>query len=215
MYEIIVQKFGIEVATGIGGAVAALVVYAVKKGWQMWTSKKERKIKEEKEMIPRLVKRDIGVYRDLTELLVQMKADRAFIMQFHNGMYYANKGSQMKMSCTHEIVREGISREQEDMQDMLLSKFPQVISDLLSNPFVCFLTKEKDHAYYFSQLLKSQGVEKVFLSLIRDGDVLEGFLCVSYLQDESHHEGMSEDEAGKLTQDYANKIGFTLRKKDE
>jgi hypothetical protein len=72
----------------------------------------------------------------LTELMVQTKADRAFVVQFHNGTYYINKANQMKMSCTHEIVKEGISREQENLQDVILSRTPIVAIDLLSKPYV-------------------------------------------------------------------------------
>jgi hypothetical protein len=209
MYEIIIEKFGIEVATGIGGALVGLIIYASKMAWNAWLSHKERKITEEKEMIPRLVKRDIGVYRDLTELLVAVGADRAFVMQFHNGTYYVNKGNQMKMSCTHEIVREGISREQEDMQDILLSRFPSTVNDLLSSPYTSVSTK--DQSYFFAQMLKNQGVNRCIMAVIKDGEIVEGFLGVSFLADEN----VNEEEVGKLVIDYSQRIGYTLRKKDD
>lgn len=207
LIEELILRIGADTAAFIGATLAGFAGYYINKGMEAW--KKHRRIKANNS-IPDLIKKDIGVYRDLTELLVETTADRAFVMQFHNGTYYVNQANQMKMSCTHEIVREGISREQDKMQDLLLSRFPTVVGDIISNSSIVITVGKQD--YYFEQLLRHQGVMKCFVAVMRDGALIEGLIGVSYVAEES---SKTDREIMKTLESYTNKIGFTLRLNNE
>jgi hypothetical protein len=209
MFEFFIHEFGLDFGAAVGGALAGVAIYGLKKAWEVIAKHKVARARKESEMVlPNLIKKDIGVYRDLTELMIQTKADRAFVIQFHNGTYYVNKANQMKMSCTHEIVKEGISREQENMQDVLLSRTPIVAIDLLSKPYVFINTKEQDS--YFSQLLRNQGVTECVMAIMKDENIAEGFIGASFISEIED----SKTEIGKVVAQFASKIGFTLRKSD-
>lgn len=207
----IVQEFihqiGTDTAALLGAALAGFTGYYLSKGLEAWKRHKRNR----SNAIPSLIKKDIGVYRDLTELLFQTKADRAFVMQFHNGTYYVNQGGQMKMSCTHEIVREGISREQEKMQDLLISRYASTVNDVISNPSIIIAVDVNN--YYFAQMLRNQGVVKSTLAVLRNENMIEGFIGVSYVGEAE--ESTKDKEVGRLAEDYAGKIGYTLRKDHE
>jgi len=57
----------------------------------------------------------------LAELRVEMDADRAYVLQFHNGHEFSISQPIWRMSCTHEICAPGISYEAESMQNILVS----------------------------------------------------------------------------------------------
>lgn len=195
-----------ETMMTLGAGLAGFVGYYVNKS--IGSIKAHFKKKAERASVPELVKKDIGVYRDLTELLVQTEADRTFVIQFHNGTYYMNKAGQMKMSCTHEIVKDGVSREQDKMQDLLLSKYSSMVNSVIGSPYVEVCVK-KDN-YYFAQLLRSQGVETCLLCVIKDDDIIEGLIGANYL--EGHDKPKGAEEA---IMTFTKKIGFLLRSQDE
>lgn len=214
MLEHVIDKFSGEIAAAIGGAVAGFVIYSIRYLWKRWKAHKAKLQREAaSSMIPNLIKRDIGVYRDLTELMVETKADRAFVIQFHNGTYYVNKANQMKMSCTHEIVKDGISREQDNMQDLLISRFPVMINDLLNAEFITICTKDKHD--YFSQMLVNQGVGKCILAIVKDENILEGFVGISYIEGDDLCSTIDAEKIGEVVVNYAARVGYMLRSRDD
>ncbi len=64
-----------------------------------------------------------NIYTALDFLMSEMNADRAYILQFHNGGHYMSGRSQQKFSCTHEIVQRGISRECDSSKNHIVSNF--------------------------------------------------------------------------------------------
>lgn len=67
----------------------------------------------------------------LKSLMVEAKADRAYIFRFHNGDAYYNGTHKNKMSCDYEVVTNGTSREAVRLQNMPVSLFSQFIKDVL------------------------------------------------------------------------------------
>lgn len=47
----------------------------------------------------------------LNFVMEKTEADRVYIMEFHNGEHYFSGRSQQKLSCTYEVISEGISSE--------------------------------------------------------------------------------------------------------
>jgi predicted AAA+ superfamily ATPase len=127
-----------------------------------------------------------NIYAALQFLLEEMCADRAYILQFHNGGYYVSGRSQQKFSCTHEIVQPGISRECLDSQNHIVSNFHTYISEL---------TKDKKFAYtdcgdvpdhVFSSMMENKGVKSIYnVPITTLNNKVIGILGVDYVKDQA------------------------------
>lgn len=175
--------------------------------------------------IPAMIQRDMEIYNQLFDIKAKTEADRVFIFQFHNGSYYTNSASQMKMSCTHEVVSEGISRESRNMQDLILSQFAAFTGELINESFVV-LNRDNIDKYSFGMLLRSQGAKTAAFSLFTYDGIVEGFLGIVYLDDvpmdrrktdipvqNNRRKDHSEGCIASIAESYASRIGFLLRRK--
>ena len=162
--------------------------------------------------ISHLVETDIQVYTHLSDLMVTTGAVRAFVFQFHNGVFYLNASNQMKMSCTHEVVKEGFSKEGKSMQDILISRYPKSIGEIVQHEYVVLNEAEEETNFY--QLLKSQGVKVAILSKLALNDNAEGFIGITFWEGQEL-EWLEHDEenVGKQVADHASTIGYLLRGK--
>lgn len=124
-----------------------------------------------------------NVYKALEFLLNELEADRAYVIEFHNGNSYLSGRGQQKFSCTHEIVTEGTSRECIEMQEYKVSNYHSYISHLIDDgKFFSFDSDElDDHA--FSSLLHSKGVKSILNVPIKtlNGNII-GILGVDYVK---------------------------------
>ena len=95
-------------------------------------------------------------------ILEQMGADRAYIMQFHNGGYYISGKSQQKFSCSHEVSSPGTSRECHDSQNHLISNYHNYIGSIMRNQEYCYedAADIEDHA--FKNVIMSKGVLSIY-----------------------------------------------------
>lgn len=75
---------------------------------------------------------------DLSALRGEFKADRAYIFEFHNGSQFASKLPQWKISQTYEKVRNGITHEGGNLQNIYASL---IWDDFLK---VFFITSAKE-----------------------------------------------------------------------
>lgn len=81
---------------------------------------------KEKEDVVRLThQNDVVLYDKLEEIRVHLGADRAYIVQYHNGAYYKSGQSMLKSSMTHEVAAPGISREIAGAQNLPMSLFAE------------------------------------------------------------------------------------------
>ena len=71
------------------------------------------------------------IYRELTELRALIGADRAYVIQFHNGSEFLLSNPVWKLTCTHEVVRPGVTYEAGNMQGLLVSQVSDLISPIL------------------------------------------------------------------------------------
>ena len=165
------------------------------------------------------------IYNQLFEYRIRTDADRTSVFQFHNGTYYLNSTAQIKIICTHEIVAVGISRESSKLQDLFISQYTAFISKLMVDSFLV-LDKENIDKFAFGLLLRSQGVKTAILTLFKTNETIEGFLISAYLTDipldrriaqktvlEERRKLDSEGSLINISQQYASKIGFLLRKR--
>lgn len=70
------------------------------------------------------------VHENLTELRVLVRASRSLIFQFHNGGKFADGTSIRRFSVTHESCSQGVSGMMLESQDVLLTRYMELI-DLL------------------------------------------------------------------------------------
>ena len=108
--------------------------------------------------------------------------DRIMVFDFHNGEHFANNRSALKTSCTYEVTKYGVAKEQAKAQSIPLSMLPHLLEYLLEkesffiDPLVDY--KEIQPEFYFCQSL---GAEALFCNAIKDieGSTV-GFLLCQY-----------------------------------
>lgn len=70
----------------------------------------------------------VKVNNRLLELLIMMKADRAYVYQFHNGNVFTSKQPIWKISCTNEVCARGVSYESHRTQNVIVSSIWEAVS---------------------------------------------------------------------------------------
>ena len=78
------------------------------------------------------VEQNREVYTELVELRAISDADRAYVFRFHNGQEFLPSHPAWKISCTHEVVRHGVTYEAGRLQGILVSLVPNIIGPVLS-----------------------------------------------------------------------------------
>lgn len=69
----------------------------------------------------------------LSELRIKSKASRATLTQFHNGGKFADGSCMRKMSISHQSCDPKISSNMQFRQDVLVSRFVEIIQQLRDN----------------------------------------------------------------------------------
>lgn len=216
--HVALTTLGEQTGVYVGGLAAGLTLYGFHKFRDWWKKRKERK----GDLIPQLVGKDVGVYKILAELLLKADAGRAWVCQFHNGTFYANNASQMKFTCTHELVADGVSRVADQRRNLLISQYAETINDIVNSTSVAIdLGPEKDINDEFGLMLRSAGANLVVMVPLKNGSAFEGFAGICFLDDLAmirlrHYPDKTDEEImnifKKMLEPYASKIGYILRK---
>ena len=124
-----------------------------------------------------------NVYTALNFALEELNADRAYVLQFHNGGHYYSGRGQQKFSCTHESVVEGISHECSFSQEHRVSNYHAYISEMLENEGFYYHNIEDIEDVAFEALLKRKGVKSIYNVPIKtlSGKII-GILGVDYVK---------------------------------
>lgn len=79
------------------------------------------------------------VHESLTELRVLVRASRSLIFQFHNGGKFADGTSIKRFSVTHESCANGVPSMMLESQDVLLTRYMEMIDilDKKNNEMIC------------------------------------------------------------------------------
>lgn len=82
------------------------------------------------------VRREAEQNREIYTALVELRAitdcDRAYVFRFHNGMEFLPSHPAWKISCTHEVVKHGVTYESAKLQSILVSLIPNIIGPVLT-----------------------------------------------------------------------------------
>jgi hypothetical protein len=125
------------------------------------------------------------LYTKLAEVRSAMDADRAYIIQYHNGSYYKSGQSMLKFSMTHEVVAAGIGSEMGNTQSLPISMFNSVFDQFYKDGY--FIIENVDHPdvnqlaklYY-----KKRGVQSVYAYPVKNlhGHFI-GAVMVNFVKD--------------------------------
>lgn len=208
----IITAVGGEIGLLLAAVIGGVIIHAVNYVKDAYKKRKGSK----RESIPRMVENDVEIYKLLSAVMMTTKASRASVFQFHNGTHYVNTASQMKMSCTHEMVADGISKEVKNMQNLLISQYATTVNTIISNPFTTLRTTNHENED-FIQILRSQGVDTAIFAPFSRGTDIEGYISISYLDSLSENfpeESDSSIEAriGYNLSECSLRIGYLLRK---
>lgn len=121
----------------------------------------------------------------LDYVLTETEADRAYVLEFHNGEHYFSGRSQQKVSCTYEVVSDGISAECHKIQNVRTSNFHGLVKDIASEKtFKCPNLDEYTEDIAFKSFLESKGVKSVFARPIKtlNGKIL-GVIGLEYVKE--------------------------------
>lgn len=156
------------------------------------------------------LKENKEIKKELIELRKDLNADRVLIYQFHNGDYYINNSSILKMSVSFEDCNNNLVPIMDELQNMLVSKYPNLLFDILEKDYLAIEDIEQTYdRYEISHELNYREVEKFYgIKLVDKNDKFIGILTVSYLNPEK---AISFDS--NILLDYSRRITYLLDKK--
>lgn len=119
------------------------------------------------------------IHEFLTEMRVSTHADRAQIIQFHNGEYFLDGISMQKLSVTHESLSNGTSSEAAIKNGVLISHFASLMEKLDLNAAHVYRT-EKEKPTYFKNTLKASNVNSYVVIPLFYSNMKSGFLMLQW-----------------------------------
>lgn len=125
----------------------------------------------------------------------ETQADRVYVLEFHNGEHYFSGRSQQKLSCTYEVMSEGISAESHNMQNIRNSNFHGLVKSIVSETtFRCPNLENYSQDIGFKSFLERKGVQSMFARPIKtlNGRIV-GLLCLEYVKEKRAWSEEAED----------------------
>lgn len=165
--------FSVGLLVGLIGAIRR------QKTNSKWTHAREKKFVEKHSTIHEL----------LTELRITTRASRALVFQFHNGGSFVDGGSIKRFSVTHESCEMGVSSVILDSQDVLLTRYTDMIGIMDSSPSKIIRVGSMSQSP-FRSALEINNVEFFSINPLRcsDGITPLGFLCCHWCSEETLEE---------------------------
>jgi hypothetical protein len=169
--------------------------------------------KKNKDTLNEALKENTIVSEKLEKIRKEHNADRAWIMQFHNGgNFYPSGKSIQKFSMCYESVDRGINSIQSSFQNIPISLFSKSINHLLENDVVAVsdFKDERMETYGLEYTANEYGCKSVYIVSIKtiDGKFI-GTLGIEYTK---RKHVLSVDEINELLVE-ATTIGGVLYKK--
>ena len=115
----------------------------------------------------------------------ETEADRVYVMEFHNGENYFSGKSQQKLSCTYEVVSEGISCEYASLQNIRISNIHSMVQYIaMEKPFICEDVEKYTDDISFKSFLQEKGVQSLFAQPVKslNGKIL-GVIIIEYVKE--------------------------------
>ena len=136
-----------------------------------------------------------NVVTALEFILQETEADRSYVLEFHNGEHYFSGRSQQKLSCTYEIVSEGISVESQNIQNIRVSNFHGLVKSISQDQtFACRNVDQYNDDMSFRAFMQSKGVKSMFARPIKtlNGKII-GIIILEYVKEPRRWSDDAED----------------------
>lgn len=159
--------------------------------------------KHPREMFERNKVQDLRIHELLAEIRLTFRAQRAYVCKFHNGDHFVDGSEIMKLSRTHEVVRDGVSHQMTENLEKLTSRFPEQIDMVLTPGPGYELVKEMKIGSHFKAMATAGGVRAIAAVPLEKNKNMIGFIGVDF-DDENRPENIQE-----LVQ-YAQKLEYLL-----
>lgn len=169
---------GLDIISVLTGVVSAITAVA---GMYFKIRYDERKSKE----FSYDPNQHSSIIAALEYVLSETEADRAYVLEFHNGEHYFSGRSQQKLSCTYEVVSEGISSECHKIQNIRTSNFHGLTKDIASEKtFKCPNLEKYNDDITFKSFLEDKGVKSMFARPVKtlNGKIL-GIIILDYVKE--------------------------------
>lgn len=196
------EVFGIFAVGALVGVIGA--IRRQKKSLR-WSSIREKMF----------VEKHTAIHELLTELRVTVRASRAAVFQFHNGGNFVDGGSIKRFSITHESCDIGVNSVILDSQDVLLTRYADMITLMDTLPSKIVSVSSLSHTP-FRSALEINNVEYFTISPLKceDGITPLGFLCCQWCSseelDQIKTEGVSENSVESVILQTAHNINAHL-----
>ena len=166
-----------DMITLLASAMTALATLG-----SVWLGKKYLPTRD-KNCIIKETLQNTNVYTALDFLMGEMGADRAYIMEFHNGEHYFSGRGQQRFSCTYEIVAQGISAECEKSQNHRVSNYHLYIKKMIENGSFSYTDTTEIEDQGFLRMVRQKGVSGIYNVPIKtlNGKII-GILGVDYVK---------------------------------
>ena len=136
---------------------------------------------EKKNCIVEYTRQNDNVDKALEYTLEQLKADRVYIYEFHNGEHFYSGNHQQKFSATYECVSAGISSESLNLQNLRVSTFHHFIKDIIDYKMHIFDTNYKNKKSLCYNWFKQRGVENSYAFPIKTlNKKIIGIICIDF-----------------------------------
>jgi hypothetical protein len=187
----------------VGEALALLVIggFTVYKQIKEWVKKRGSA-----KVIVSQIAKNYKIHEKLVELRVDMDASRVDVTQFHNGDFYTNNNSILKMSMSYEVLDDSTSSVMQLCQNILVSKFPEMFKELATNEI--YFVKNVDNLgnKELKSELKIRGTKSLYTIKITNANgQMMGYISVAYT-----HEAVEQIDLNLLTE-YAGVLSLMLR----
>ncbi len=130
-----ISKFSREIiiliGTGIGLAILGVLAAIVRKS-RKWIIKRAASILQGHYPKKKDAEQNQDVYTELVELRALAGADRTAVIRFHNGTEFLPANPIWKISCTHEVVKSGVTYEAESLQGLLVPRISPLIDPVIT-----------------------------------------------------------------------------------
>jgi len=146
--------------------------------------------KQMEETLPAKIRRQTNIDSEIIRRMEQLKellnADRVQIYDFHNGEHYANGRSALKTTCTYEVIRQGVTSYQRNLQAIPISCIPKFMKTLMDKNTVEVrdLEEIKDIMPATYSLKKAQDIKSFYDVILtnKEGEPV-GFLGIQYVNE--------------------------------
>lgn len=180
------------------GIISGAIGYIVK----VYMDKHKNNTKIEK--IKRNITKSKQIVGKLQQILEITNADRVSITVLHNGgVFYNKKGQKVeftKGSMIYEVVSSGISIENMDFKDVLLTPFSDHFMPFFDDKKYSLDTNETEHPSTWKNYLYNKGIKHDYGFVIEniEGSIF-GFVRVSFIKTRKKLNEEQIDEIEKLS----------------